>query len=77
MTIHPQSRPQSQVTICKCDNGTPAKGTACDKHGSNSCQQCKTGFKLNDKKTACIAGGDSCCSIIDCGLRFICFCIKK
>ena len=66
-----KSCPPGGVAVCKCDNGTPTKGAACNKHGSTGCQKCNVGFKLNAKKAACVAGVDLCCRFIDFGLRFI------
>merc|ERR1712192_331800 len=41
---------------CTCQNGTPAKGDECTKNGAKLCTECKDGFKLNAKKTACTNG---------------------
>ena len=46
--------PKGGVAICSCVNGVPAKGKACNKHGSKQCASCDHGYKLDDKKLCVI-----------------------
>merc|ERR1719450_640391 len=41
--------------LCKCDNGVPLKGAACNKHGAAGCESCFHWYKMNAEKTACVA----------------------
>ena len=49
--------PPDGVAVCMCEHGVPLKGDACNKHGADGCQSCLHGYKMNDNKTACVAGG--------------------
>ena len=46
--------PPGGVAVCKCEHGVPLKGDACNKHDAPGCKSCKSGYKLNAKKTACV-----------------------